>query len=113
MSTSQIERIQLEQLSCWRVRTAHAELLIAEQGAQVLSYRRYGQTPLIWLSDQARYLIGQGVRGGVPVCWPWFGDLQRNPPEVQAMVKGDAPFHGLARTLDWQLQDTLEHVDQV
>ena len=113
MSTSQIERIQLEQLSCWRVRTAHAELLIAEQGAQVLSYRRYGQPPLIWLSDQARYLIGQGVRGGVPVCWPWFGDLQRNPPEVQAMVQGDAPFHGLARTLDWQLQDTLEQADQV
>ena len=113
MSTSQIERIQLEQLNCWRVRTAHAELLIAEQGAQVLSYRRYGQPPLIWLSDQARYLIGQGVRGGVPVCWPWFGDLQRNPPEVQAMVQGDAPFHGLARTLDWQLQDTLEQADQV
>ena len=113
MSTSQIERIQLEQLSCWRVRTAHAELLIAEQGAQVLSYRRYGQPPLIWLSDQARYLIGQGVRGGVPVCWPWFGDLPRNPPEVQAMVQGDAPFHGLARTLDWQLQDTLEQADQV
>ena len=113
MSTSQIERIQLEQLSCWRVRTAHAELLIAEQGAQVLSYRRYGQPPLIWLSDQARYLIGQGVRGGVPVCWPWFGDLQRNPPEVQAMVQGEAPFHGLARTQDWTLSELSEQPDQV
>ena len=105
MSTSQIERIQLEQLICWRVRTAHAELLVAEQGAQVLSYRRYGQPPLIWLSDEARYLTGQGVRGGVPVCWPWFGDLQRNPPEVQAMVQGEAPFHGLARTQNWSLSE--------
>jgi glucose-6-phosphate 1-epimerase len=113
MSTSQIERIQLEQLICWRVRTAHAELLVAEQGAQVLSYRRYGQPPLIWLSDQARYLTGQGVRGGVPVCWPWFGDLQRNPPEVQAMVQGEAPFHGLARTQDWTLSELSEQPDQV
>ena len=113
MSTCQIERIQCEQLSAWRVRTAHAELLVAEQGAQVLRYRRNGQPPLIWLSDQARYLSGQGVRGGVPVCWPWFGDLQRNPPAVQAMVQGEAPFHGLARTLDWTLQDVQEQADQV
>lgn len=113
MSTSQIERIQLEQLSCWRVRTTQAELLVAEQGAQVLSYRRYGQPPLIWLSDQARYLAGQGVRGGVPVCWPWFGDLQRNPPAVQAMVRGEAPFHGLARTQEWALSDLSEQPDQV
>lgn len=110
---TQVERIELEQLVCWRVHTPHAELLVAEQGAQVLSYRRYGEPPLIWLSDQARYLRGQGVRGGVPVCWPWFGDLQRNPPEVQAMVAGEAPFHGLARSLDWRLQSVVEQVDQV
>lgn len=113
MSTSQIERIQLEQLSCWRVRTTQAELLVAEQGAQVLSYRRYGQPPLIWLSEQARYLAGQGVRGGVPVCWPWFGDLQRNPPAVRAMVQGEAPFHGLARTQEWALSELSEQPDQV
>ena len=110
---SQVERIQLEELSGWRVTTARAELLVAEQGAQVLSYRRFGEPPLIWLSDQARYLRGQGVRGGVPVCWPWFGDLQRNPPAVQTMVQGAAPFHGLARTLDWQLQEVREQADAV
>jgi glucose-6-phosphate 1-epimerase len=68
---------------------------------------------LIWLSDQAQYLRGQGVRGGVPVCWPWFGDLQRNPPEVQAMVQGEAPFHGLARTQLWSLNEVSEQPDQV
>jgi glucose-6-phosphate 1-epimerase len=108
-----VERIELEQLICWRVRTPSAELLVAEQGAQVLSYRRHGEPPLIWLSEQARYQQGQGVRGGVPVCWPWFGDLQRNPPAVQAMMQGEAAFHGLARTLDWQLQETQEHAGLV
>ena len=111
--SSQVERVVLEELVCWRVCTPQAELLVAEQGAQILSYRRHGQPPLIWLSDQAGYLRGQGVRGGVPVCWPWFGDLQRNPPAVQAMVQGEAPFHGLARTLDWQLLEVQEAAEQL
>lgn len=109
----QVERVVLEELVCWRVRTPQAELLVAEQGAQILSYSCHDQPPLIWLSDQARYLRGQGVRGGIPVCWPWFGDLQRNPQTVQAMVEGDAPFHGLARTLDWQLLEVSEMTDQL
>jgi glucose-6-phosphate 1-epimerase len=100
-----VERVEINQLTCWRVRTANAELLVAQQGAQVLSYQRDGEQPLIWLSEQAAFEHGQGVRGGVPVCWPWFGDLRRNPPAVQAMYQGGSlvPAHGLVRSLDWQL----------
>ena len=99
-----IQRIQMDQLACWRIRRGDDELLVAEQGAQVLSYRQ-GDTPLIWLSEQAAFQQGQSVRGGVPVCWPWFGDLKRNPEDVQAAYRGEteAPFHGLVRGLDWQL----------
>jgi glucose-6-phosphate 1-epimerase len=104
-TTPQIERVTLGELLCWRLRTAQAELLVAQQGAQVLSYQQHGQPPLIWLSEHAAYQQGQSVRGGVPVCWPWFGDLGRNPPAVQALLAdpGGAPFHGGVRTLDWQL----------
>ncbi|PAV48253.1 D-hexose-6-phosphate mutarotase [Pseudomonas sp. HAR-UPW-AIA-41] len=105
-----VEAIQLDSLAAWRIRRGDAELLLAQQGAQILSYRRGTQPPLIWLSEQAAYQRGQSVRGGVPVCWPWFGDMTRNPPAVQAMVSGEAPFHGLVRTLDWQL-DTVETLD--
>ena len=105
-----VEAIQLDSLAAWRIRHGDAELLLAQQGAQILSYRRGTQPPLIWLSEQAAYQRGQSVRGGVPVCWPWFGDLTRNPPAVQAMVSGEAPFHGLVRTLDWQL-DEVEQLD--
>ena len=88
----------------WRLRFGSAQLDICQQGAQILSYfADVEQPPLIWLSDCAEFLRGQGVRGGVPVCWPWFGDIQRNPVAVQKMTTADAPFHGLARTLDWQL----------
>ncbi len=105
MSSPQVERIELDELTCWRVRTDSAELQVAQQGAQVLGYQRDGEPPLIWLSDQAAYQKGKAVRGGVPVCWPWFGDLRRNPAPVQAMHEGGpiAPAHGLVRELDWEL----------
>ncbi|HUE91710.1 D-hexose-6-phosphate mutarotase [Pseudomonas sp.] len=104
-SRPQVERVEIDELPCWRVRTATAELLVAQQGAQILSYQRHGEQPLIWLSEQAEFKQGQSVRGGVPLCWPWFGDLRRNPQAVQALYQGDqlAPAHGLVRGLDWQL----------
>lgn len=106
MSQAHIERVELDQLTCWRVHLGDAELLVAQQGAQVLHYQRAGQPPLLWLSEQAGYQRGQSVRGGVPVCWPWFGNLQRNPAAVQAQHRnpGAAPAHGGVRGLDWQLQ---------
>ncbi|GAB3377027.1 D-hexose-6-phosphate mutarotase [Azotobacter armeniacus] len=103
----QVERVEMGELPCWRIRTAAAELLVAEQGAQVLSYQRIDEPPLIWLSEQAEFRRSQSVRGGVPVCWPWFGDLARNPAGVRAMREGlgPAPAHGEVRGRDWQLQD--------
>jgi glucose-6-phosphate 1-epimerase len=106
MARSHVERLELDELTCWRARYGAFELLISQQGAQILSYQEDDQPPLIWLSEQAAYKRGQGVRGGVPVCWPWFGGLQRNPQAVQGMhlQPAAAPAHGLVRNLDWQLQ---------
>lgn len=111
----QVERIEMDELVCWRVRTNSAELLVAQQGAQVLSYQRDGAPPLIWLSEQAEFKQGQSVRGGIPVCWPWFGDLKRNPQAVQAMHQGGplTPAHGLVRALDWELQKVDSQAQEV
>jgi len=114
MSTAQVERVELDQLTCWRIRAAGSELLVAQQGAQILSYQQAEQPPLIWLSPQAAYQRGQSVRGGVPLCWPWFGDLRRNPQAVQAHFHLEqAPAHGLVRTLDWELLGIEEEDDAV
>jgi len=108
-----IQRIEMDQLPCWRVRNGAAELIVAEQGAQVLSYRQGEATPIIWLSEQAAFERGQAVRGGVPVCWPWFGDLARNPEPVQDAYQDNqpAPAHGLVRTLDWRLAKSDSDAD--
>lgn len=114
MSNTQVERVELDQLICWRIRTQRSELLVAQQGAQILAYQRDGQPPLIWLSPEAAYQRAQSVRGGVPICWPWFGDLRRNPQAVQAHYQQvEAPAHGLVRGLDWQLLGVDEEGEQV
>ncbi len=69
---------------------------IALQGAQVLSWRHRGVEQL-WLSPVARLGDVRPVRGGVPVCWPWFG---AHPEDTTK------PSHGFVRTLAWQVAAT-------
>lgn len=84
-----------------------AEVLL--QGAQLLSFKPKNQLDWIWLSEEAEYKKGTSVRGGIPVCWPWFGNADKNPEEVQAMIGAEsAPAHGFARTQDWVLKEVSE-----
>lgn len=110
MSEPQVESVKLDELNCWRIATADAELVVAQQGAQVLSYQRNGQTPLFWSNPGAIYQQGKPVRTGVPVCWPWFSNFARNPQSVRAMrvATDEAPAHGLVRSLDWELLGIAE-----
>jgi glucose-6-phosphate 1-epimerase len=104
---SHIETCRIDELDCWEVHTRHGVARIARQGAQLLRYVDAEGKPLIWLSETAAYKKGQPLRGGVPVCWPWFGDYQRNPQAVRDTVRADAdaPAHGLVRALDWNLTE--------
>ncbi|WP_459617941.1 D-hexose-6-phosphate mutarotase [Bordetella sp. 2513F-2] len=106
--TPSLPRIDPEragQLECWRVQTPHGTALMARQGAQLLSYATADGRPVVWLSERADLSPGTPVRGGVPVCWPWFGVYARNPQAVRDTVEApeDAPSHGLVRARDWTL----------
>ena len=70
---------------------------VAIQGAQVLSWAPTGHEPVVWLSDDARFKAGKSLRGGAPICWPWFGARQDDP---------NKPAHGFARNLDWEPIET-------
>jgi glucose-6-phosphate 1-epimerase len=69
---------------------------IAVQGGQVLEWQPRGHKPVVWVSKAAVYQAGKGVRGGVPVCWPWFGALEGKPA------------HGFVRTRMWEVRETRE-----
>ncbi|MFA0966157.1 D-hexose-6-phosphate mutarotase [Pseudomonas amygdali] len=100
-----VESVQYDELNCWRIRHGEAELLVAQQGAHILSYQVAGQQPLVWLNEEAVFKQGKPIRAGMPICWPWFGNLERNPQSVQAMRDSSesAKAHGEVRALDWQL----------
>jgi len=110
--TSTILVHQSDDLPLLYIENRHASAVIALQGAQVLRYQRRDARPLLWLSDLAAYQRGQSVRGGIPVCWPWFGDLTRNPAPIQTQFANDkAPAHGLVRSINWLLDAVIENSD--
>lgn len=77
---------------------AQSRASICLQGGHVVSWQPKGETrPVIWVSSQAKYAPGKSIRGGVPVCWPWFG-----PHESEASL----PAHGFARTVPWAVTGT-------
>ncbi len=84
------------------VKNEAASATVFLQGAQLARYCRIGQPPLIWLSNLCRYQAGQPLRGGIPVCWPWFGD------DTTGL---DRPAHGFARTHHWHVADSGD-IDQ-
>lgn len=65
-------------------------------GGQVLSYRAPGFQDALWLSPLAEFAEGKAIRGGVPVCWPWFGKAPAGFPE-------GTPTHGFARKALWRV----------
>lgn len=76
------------------VKTAFSTATIALQGAHVMTWQPKGQKPVIWLSKAAKFAPGKSIRGGVPLCWPWFG-----PHATEAGYPG----HGFSRTIPWSL----------
>ena len=88
-----------------RVTTGHGGLPVVQvdvpactgevylHGAHVTSWRPLG-SEVLWVSDEAVYRPGKAIRGGVPICFPWFAD----GPDGTA-----TPAHGFARTTEWGL----------
>lgn len=78
------------------VKTPYSTASIALQGAHVMTWQPKGQKPVLWLSKDAKFAPGKSIRGGVPLCWPWFG------PHAH---EASWPGHGFARTIPWLLLD--------
>jgi glucose-6-phosphate 1-epimerase len=71
-------------------------------GAHVTHYQPAGQSPVLFLSGKSRFEPGKPIRGGVPICFPWFGALEG---------RDTAPAHGFARTSQWDVTSTRSNTD--
>lgn len=70
---------------------------VALQGAHIMGWQpKFLAQPVLWMSSGARFIKGRSIRGGVPICWPWFG---AHPT--------DSTFcpHGFARVIPWRVMD--------
>lgn len=83
-----------------QLQTNHASAQVSLFGAQVLSYIRHGDERL-FVSPNAIFDQHTAIRGGVPVCWPWFADMI--PSAMQTDTALSLPNHGFVRTQHWQL----------
>jgi glucose-6-phosphate 1-epimerase len=68
-------------------------------GAHVTGFQKHDEPPLLFMSAQSHFAPGQPIRGGVPICFPWFGP------------RAGEPAHGLARILAWELAGTTAATD--
>lgn len=83
-----------------QVKSPLCQAVIALQGAQILEFKNSAGTPLLWLSPQCRFNPGSALRGGIPLCLPWFGP---HPTDASK------PQHGYARTRNWELTQVAEN----
>lgn len=73
---------------------------VALHGAHVLSWKPVGREEVLYLSPDAVFEEGNAVRGGIPVCWPWFNQHPVDPSQ---------PKHGLVRGRFWEFLGATEH----
>ena len=90
-------------LSLIEIDNGRARALISPYAGQVLSFLPAGEPQdLLFVSRQAYFQSGKAIKGGIPVCWPWFG------PDPES---GGRPAHGFVRNRDWQVLDTAMQED--
>lgn len=88
-----IETLEIDHPKC--------KATVALQGAQLISWQPVGEDKsILWCTDKVFWTPGKPIRGGVPLCWPWFG-------------KAKQPSHGFARLLNWSLVERQNQIDAV
>jgi len=76
------------------ITTSECAAHIYTHGAHVTHWQRHGEAPVLFMSSQSQFKDGAPIRGGVPVCFPWFG----------GSGPAGAPIHGVARLAEWEVE---------
>lgn len=80
-------------LACAELNNPMGKASLALHGAHIMSFIPKGQEAVLWMSEKSYFEAGKPIRGGIPICWPWFG----GHPCDSAM-----PSHGFARISVWE-----------
>ena len=77
---------------------AHGEMYL--HGAHVTSWRPSNSEEVLFVSSASQWNNSKPIRGGVPICFPWFSNKSDDPA---------APLHGFARITAWQLESITQN----
>lgn len=76
-----------------RLTNEYSTALISLYGGHVVEFELPGTEPVLWMSEKSLFQNGSPMRGGVPVCFPWFG----------AAPEGFSGSHGFVRNQIWEM----------
>ncbi|MFT4765670.1 MAG: glucose-6-phosphate 1-epimerase [Oleispira sp.] len=113
------QQVKIDQLEAIKIEHPLFSAILLLQGAQLIEFTpRDSKKNLLWLSDTAEYKEGKPLRGGIPICWPWFGNIDKNPVAIQNQIinrdNNNTPSaHGFARSIPWQVTSIQESCHQV
>lgn len=79
------------------VSNKYADADICLYGAHITSFRPHNSMDLLWMSPDSSFELGKPIRGGIPVCFPWFGPHKTDP---------EKPQHGFGRLMYWEVVST-------
>lgn len=79
------------------VSNKYADATICLYGAHIVSYSPAKNMEVLWMSPYSSFEEGKAIRGGIPVCFPWFGLHESDE---------DMPQHGFARIMNWEVTKT-------
>jgi glucose-6-phosphate 1-epimerase len=95
MSTKPVETVSGKgNLPMLKIKTPSSEAEIYLHGAHITHFQKNGEPPLLFMSPQSWFAADKPIRGGIPLCFPWFGSRE------------GGPSHGLARILAWDLAES-------
>lgn len=86
------------------IKNEFATATIQLQGANVSSWIPNKSVEVIWLSDVVKFKVNKSIRGGIPICWPWFGAFS----DETTSKNNNFPAHGFARMLQWQIKNVKQ-----
>lgn len=90
-----LSRRQLGELPILVISHPKVRAAISLQGAHLIAWQPAQEHPVFWLSEASLFTPGVAIRGGIPICWPWF-------------ASAGTPSHGFARILPWEFSAHTE-----
>lgn len=82
-----------------KLQTPWSSAEIYLHGAHVANFQKHDDPPLLFMSRKSLFEPGKAIRGGVPICFPWFG------------ARAGEPSHGVARLLSWDIVEAAVSPD--